>query len=60
MRPTKRNQTIVLICAALCLVLGVFVAPLTATGAASWVAVAIGALLVGQWVLMRRANRAER
>jgi Flp pilus assembly protein TadB len=59
-RPTKLNETIVLICAVLCLVLGLFIAPLAANGVPSWVAVLIGLLLVGQWVLMRRQRRVTR
>jgi hypothetical protein len=57
-RPTKLNQTIVLVCAIVCLVLGLLVAPHASGGVTSWVAVAIGLLLVGQWALMRRARRA--
>lgn len=60
MQPTKLNQTVVLVCAVLCLVLGLIVAPLTPHGAMSWVAVVIGLLLVGQCALMRRARRADR
>jgi hypothetical protein len=57
-RPTKLNQTVVLVCAVLCLVLGLLVAPLTAGGVTSWVAVVIGLLLAGQWALIRRARHA--
>ncbi|WIB76694.1 hypothetical protein DEJ28_13685 [Curtobacterium sp. MCPF17_002] len=60
MRPTKLNQTVVLVCAVLCLVLGLLVAPLATEGVSSWVAVVVGLLLVGQWALMRRAQRADR
>jgi hypothetical protein len=59
-RPTKRNQIIVLTCALVSSALGLFVAPLASSGTASWIAVAIGVLLVGQWVLMTRADRAGR
>jgi len=59
-RPTKVNETVVLLCASVCLVLGSLVAPLAGDGVVSWLAVAIGVLLVGQWVLMRRNRRADR
>lgn len=56
MRPTRRNQAIVLTCAFVSLALGLLVAPLGSDGTASWVAVAIGALLIGQWALMTRGT----
>ena len=59
-RPTALNQTVVLVCAVSCLVLGLVISPLVANGVASWVAVLIGLLLVGQLVLMRRARRTDR
>lgn len=56
MKPSTLNQNIVLVCGLVCVVLGAVVGPLVSdVPVTTWIPVVIGLLLLGQWLLMRRA-----